>query len=73
MLPREIRVHVFRFLTTFQLIRVSRVSRAWRSIALDGSLWKTIDTKRYYKSIQDEQLLTLGISASGFLRYVNFR
>ncbi|KAG0355326.1 hypothetical protein BG005_005760 [Podila minutissima] len=72
-LPREIRVHVFRYLTTFQLIRVSRVSRAWRNIALDGSLWKVIDTTRYYKTIQDDQLLNLGVSASGFLRYVNFR
>ncbi|KAG0333534.1 hypothetical protein BG000_009093 [Podila horticola] len=72
-LPREIKVHVFRYLTTFQLIRVSRVSRAWRNIALDGSLWKAIDTTRYYKTIQDDQLLNLGVSASGFLRYVNFR
>ncbi|KAF9392916.1 hypothetical protein CPB97_007442 [Podila verticillata] len=72
-LPREIRVHVFRYLTTFQLIRVSRVSRIWRNIAMDGSLWKVIDTTRYYKAIQDDQLLNLGVSASGFLRYVNFR
>lgn len=40
---------------------------------MDGSLWKVIDTTRYYKAIQDDQLLNLGVSASGFLRYVNFR
>ncbi|GJJ75744.1 hypothetical protein EMPS_08102 [Entomortierella parvispora] len=72
-LPREVRIHVFRYLSTFQLIRVSRVSRAWRGVAMDGSLWKVIDTTRYYKTIQDKQLRILGTAASGFLRYANFR
>ncbi|ORZ10384.1 hypothetical protein BCR41DRAFT_357918 [Lobosporangium transversale] len=72
-LPREIRIHIFRYLSTFQLIRVSRVSRAWRGIAMDGSLWKTIDVTRYYKSIKDNQLRALGSAASNFLRCANFR
>ncbi|KAF9192795.1 hypothetical protein BGZ51_004780 [Haplosporangium sp. Z 767] len=40
---------------------------------MDGSLWKVIDTTRYYKNIHDDQLRTLGTAASGFLRYANFR
>ncbi|KAG0344079.1 F-box/LRR-repeat protein 20 [Podila humilis] len=56
-----------------KLPREIRVSRAWRNVALDGSLWKVIDTNRYYKTIQDDQLLHLGVSGAGFLRYVNFR
>ncbi|KAI7830639.1 hypothetical protein BC939DRAFT_419557 [Gamsiella multidivaricata] len=72
-LPRETKIHIFRYLSTFQLVRVSRVSRSWRGIAMDGSLWKAIDTTRYYKSIKDDQLRTLGTAASGFLRYANFR
>ncbi|KAF9112542.1 hypothetical protein BGX27_003221 [Mortierella sp. AM989] len=72
-LPREIKIHIFRYLSTFQLVRVSRVNRSWRGLAMDGSLWKVIDTTRYYKSIQDSQLRILGTAASGFLRYMNFR
>ncbi|KAG0311664.1 hypothetical protein BGZ97_011714 [Linnemannia gamsii] len=72
-LPREVKIHIFRYLSTFQLIRVSRVSRSWRSIAMDGSLWKVIDTTRFYKIIKDDQLRVLGTAASGFLRYANFR
>ncbi|KAG0305055.1 hypothetical protein BGZ98_004647 [Dissophora globulifera] len=49
------------------------VSRSWRGIAMDGSLWKVIDTTRYYRAIKDDQLRTLGTAASGFLRYANFR
>ncbi|KAF9903209.1 hypothetical protein EC991_004075 [Linnemannia zychae] len=58
-LPREIKIHIFRYLSTFQLVRVSRVSRSWRSIAMDGSLWKVIDTTRFYKIIKDDQLRVL--------------
>ncbi|KAF8930953.1 hypothetical protein BGZ58_007922 [Dissophora ornata] len=72
-MPREIKIHIFRYLSTFQLIRVSRVCRSWRGIAMDGSLWKAIDTTRFYKTIKDDQLRTLGTAASGFLRYANFR
>ncbi|KAF9353144.1 hypothetical protein BGX26_009079 [Mortierella sp. AD094] len=72
-LPREIKIHVFRYLSTFQLVRISRVSRSWRGLAMDGSLWKVIDATRYYKTIQDGQLRILGTAASGFLRYANFR
>ncbi|KAH7048012.1 hypothetical protein BKA57DRAFT_394232, partial [Linnemannia elongata] len=49
------------------------VSRSWRSIAMDGSLWKVIDTTRFYKIIKDDQLRVLGTAASNFLRYANFR
>ncbi|KAI8596220.1 hypothetical protein EDD21DRAFT_312425, partial [Dissophora ornata] len=49
------------------------VCRSWRGIAMDGSLWKAIDTTRFYKTIKDDQLRTLGTAASGFLRYANFR
>ncbi|KAF9995954.1 hypothetical protein BGZ79_010320 [Entomortierella chlamydospora] len=72
-MPREIKIHVFRYLSTFQLVRISRVSRSWRGLAMDGSLWKAIDVTRYYKTIQDNQLRILGTAASGFLRYANFR
>ncbi|KAF9438306.1 hypothetical protein BGZ76_008694 [Entomortierella beljakovae] len=72
-LPREIKIHVFRYLSTFQLIRISRVNRTWRNLAMDGSLWKSIDVTRYYKAIKDDQLHKLGTSASAFLRYANFR
>ncbi|KAF8984197.1 hypothetical protein BGZ46_008607 [Entomortierella lignicola] len=72
-LPREIKIHTFRYLSTFQLVRISRVSRSWRGLAMDGSLWKAIDAARYYKTIQDSQLRILGTAASGFLRYANFR
>ncbi|KAG0008535.1 hypothetical protein BGZ80_003331, partial [Entomortierella chlamydospora] len=71
-MPREIKIHVFRYLSTFQLVRISRVSRSWRGLAMDGSLWKAIDVTRYYKTIQDNQLRILGTAASGFLRYANF-
>lgn len=40
---------------------------------MDGSLWKVIDTTRFYKIIKDDQLRVLGTAASGFLRYANFR
>ncbi|KAF9952910.1 hypothetical protein BGZ72_005839 [Mortierella alpina] len=40
---------------------------------MDGSLWKVIDTTRYYKTIHDDQLQSLGTAASAFLRYANFR
>ncbi|KAF9568580.1 hypothetical protein EC968_002918 [Mortierella alpina] len=49
------------------------VSRAWRGLAMDGSLWKVIDTTRYYKTIHDDQLRSLGTAASAFLRFANFR
>ncbi|KAF9940798.1 hypothetical protein BGZ67_006815 [Mortierella alpina] len=40
---------------------------------MDGSLWKVIDTTRYYKTIHDDQLRSLGTAASAFLRSANFR
>lgn len=40
---------------------------------MDGSLWKVIDTTRFYKIIKDDQLRVLGTAASNFLRYANFR
>lgn len=40
---------------------------------MDGSLWKVIDTTKYYRTIKNNQLLGLGLAASGFLRYANFR
>lgn len=72
-LPREVKVYIFRYLTVFQLVRVSRVSRTWRRLAMDGSLWKVIDTTRYYRTIKDSQLLGLGQAGSGFLRCASFR
>ncbi|KAG0224247.1 hypothetical protein BGW42_005227 [Actinomortierella wolfii] len=72
-LPHEIKLQIFRYLSTFNLIRVTRVSRSWRALALDGSLWRVIDTTRYYRTIEDQQLLGLGRAAAGFLRYANFR
>ncbi|KAF9977523.1 hypothetical protein BGZ73_005794 [Actinomortierella ambigua] len=58
-LPHEVKIQIFR--------------RSWRSLALDGSLWRVIDTTRYYRTIEDRQLMGLGRAAAGFLRYANFR
>ncbi|KAF9358038.1 hypothetical protein BGX34_009099 [Mortierella sp. NVP85] len=40
---------------------------------MDGSLWKSIDTTKYYRRIKDGQLKGLGLAASGFLRFASFR
>jgi hypothetical protein len=74
-LPSELIVRIFSFLDISDLSTCAQVCRFFSSIAMDGSLWRTLDfsLRGYYRRITTNQLQVLAFVAGGFLRLANFR
>ena len=58
-LPDDIWLEVFTFLTQRDLLRVSPVCRAWHRLSRDSSLWSCLDLEPFCRSLQGETILRL--------------
>ena len=72
-MPDEIKVHIFRFLKPWELVRCSAVSRPWHKMCFDGQLWTNIDTHEYYRDIPSASLVRIMTAAGPFVRDLNLR
>ncbi|CAL8576388.1 hypothetical protein XPA_002274 [Xanthoria parietina] len=72
-MPNEIKVHIFRFLKPWELVRCSAVSKAWHKMCFDGQLWTNIDTHEYYRDIPSASLVRIMTAAGPFVRDLNLR
>ncbi|KAL8801515.1 MAG: hypothetical protein Q9182_004418 [Xanthomendoza sp. 2 TL-2023] len=72
-MPDEIKVHIFRFLKPWEVVRCSAVSRSWHKMCFDGQLWTNIDTHEYYRDIPSASLVRIMTTAGPFVRDLNLR
>ncbi|KAJ3034323.1 hypothetical protein HDV00_005199 [Rhizophlyctis rosea] len=72
-LPSEIAVRIFSWLDMKTLLTAAKVSKRWKRLAFDGSLWTRIDVTRFYSSISPRRLQDLAVYAGGFLKVADFR
>ncbi|PYH40947.1 F-box domain protein [Aspergillus saccharolyticus JOP 1030-1] len=72
-LPDELKMHIFRYLTPREIVRLSAVSKAWNAMCYDGQLWSEVDTTEYYRDIPSEGLVKLMTSGGPFVRDLNLR
>ncbi|XP_042200648.1 F-box/LRR-repeat protein 12 [Callorhinchus milii] len=47
LLPESVLVHILSYLSTRDLLRISRVCKRWRRLAYDKGLWKDVDLTPY--------------------------
>ncbi|KAI9594767.1 hypothetical protein BDF19DRAFT_414174 [Syncephalis fuscata] len=73
LMPREIRLHIFRHLPKADLLNVYKVCHDWRALALDGCHWVSLDIRGWRDSITDIQLQVIANTAGSFMRHVNLR
>ncbi|KAI4237443.1 MAG: hypothetical protein L6R40_005935 [Gallowayella cf. fulva] len=72
-MPDEIKVHIFRFLKPWEIVRCSAVSKSWHKMCFDGQLWTNIDTQDYYRDIPSASLVRIMTAAGPFVRDLNLR
>ncbi|KAK9369059.1 hypothetical protein V1509DRAFT_620994 [Lipomyces kononenkoae] len=72
-LPRELLLRIFSYLNSFDLLRLSAVSRSWYDICYDGSLWHTIDATQYYTRLSSSQLTRLITRSGNYVKDLNLR
>lgn len=73
LLPWEIRLRIFQFLSLRDLAKCSCVCRAWNQVAKDGSLWAGVNLSSYAKKLNQEQLISLALKCGIFLRTLSAR
>ena len=71
--PHEIRIHILSFLSPKELVRASRVSKAFYDMCYDGQLWTRCDASEFYQQIPAEALAQIIVSAGSFIRDLNLR
>jgi len=59
---------IFTYLEPREIIRSSRVSRAWHRMSYDGQLWSMLDTERLYQGIPEAALIAIIVAVGPFLR-----
>lgn len=72
-LPYELRLHILRFLSPKQIIRLSSVSKSWHDMCFDGQLWTELDCQSYYQQITSDALIKIMLRAGGFVKNLNLR
>ncbi|KAK9318550.1 hypothetical protein V1524DRAFT_7554 [Lipomyces starkeyi] len=72
-LPRELLLRIFSYLSSFDLLKLSAVSRSWYDICYDGSLWHTIDATQYYTRLSSAQLTRLITRSGKYVKDLNLR
>lgn len=72
-MPTEIRMHILRYLQPKEVVRCSRVSKAWRAMCFDGQLWSSLDTSEFYRDITPNALVSIITSAGPFVKDLNLR
>ncbi|OAA58572.1 f-box domain containing protein [Niveomyces insectorum RCEF 264] len=73
LLPHEIKVHIFGFFRPKELVRFSRVNRAFYKACFDGQLWTRFDASEFYQDIPAESLSKIITAAGPFVRDLNLR
>lgn len=72
-LPRELLLRVFSFLDVVSLCRAAQVSKAWNSLALDGSNWQSVDLFSFQTEINSPVIQRLSSRTGGFLHALSLR
>lgn len=72
-LPRELLLKVFSFLDVVSLCRAAQVSRAWNSLALDGSNWQRVDLFSFQTEVNSPVIQRLSSRTGGFLHAISLR
>ncbi|XP_028405209.1 uncharacterized F-box/LRR-repeat protein C02F5.7-like [Dendronephthya gigantea] len=57
--PESVVLKIFSYLSTGELVRVSRVNSEWQRIAHDWQLWRVVNLAKYSKNIDDLTLRKL--------------
>jgi F-box/leucine-rich repeat protein 2/20 len=71
--PHEIRVHIFSFLKPKDLVRASRVNKAFYQYCFDGQLWTSLDASEFYQTIPAASLAKIIVGAGPFIKDLNLR
>ena len=58
-LPDDIWLEVFSFLSQTDLLRAALVCRTWKRLSRDSSLWSSLDLQPYARSLTEEKILGL--------------
>lgn len=72
-MPPELCGNVLRHLRPREIVRCSRVSKAWYEMCFDGQLWATLDTASFYSQIPADALTKIIKRAGPFARDLNLR
>ena len=58
-LPDDIWLEVFSFLSQADLLRTALVCRTWKRLSRDSSLWSSLDLQPYARSLTEDTILRL--------------
>ncbi|ORX44020.1 RNI-like protein [Hesseltinella vesiculosa] len=72
-LPDELLLQILKHLAVQDLLKLTGICRKWYHLVYEGSLWQTIDSQPFYKTIPGDQLMKMGVAAGPFLKVANFR
>lgn len=72
-IPHEIRVAILSCLRPTELVRISRVSRAFHKYCFDGQLWTRLDATEFYSQIPAESLTKIILATAPFIQDMNLR
>jgi len=72
-IPHEIKVHIFSYLHPKELVRISRVSKSFYTMSLDGQLWTRFDASEFYREIPAESMAMIIHAAGPFIKDLNLR
>ena len=72
-LPRELLLKIFSFLDVISLCRCAQVSKAWNTLALDGSNWMHVDLFNFQIDVLAPVVENLSLRCGGFLRKLSLK
>lgn len=72
-MPAELKGHILKRLQAKEIIKCSRVCRAWYKMCFDGQLWAKLDTGDFYRDIPADALVNIITKAGPFARDLNLR
>ncbi|KAL7313059.1 hypothetical protein PS15m_006849 [Mucor circinelloides] len=72
-LPDELQLKILAQLPVQDLLKSTVICHKWYHLIYSGSLWTTINTDPFYKTITIEQIVRLLKASARFLKVANFR
>ncbi|KAK2070180.1 hypothetical protein P8C59_004697 [Phyllachora maydis] len=72
-MPHEIKIQVLSYFSPKELVRISRVNKAFYSLCFDGQLWTSFDASDFYRQIPAESLAKIIVAAGPFVKDLNLR
>ena len=72
-MPHEIQVYILSYLQPKELVRASRVSKAFYQFCFDGHLWSHLDASEFYQDIPAQSLTRIIVAAGPFIKNLNLR